>query len=204
MKFIYVHILKTAGTTMRWTLFERFYKGRYLYDDMFKLKRNKKTETKNLLIIENQLYPQVNFENYDAIFGHFKYDKYEHLKRPMFSFVRHPVDRMISNYNYFKGSYKRKGQNISLIEFSEMWKNHMTYILGDISKYEYIGVVESFQKSLNKMCGILGIKTPIKIMTKRVSHSYKPNQVSKKIRNRIKNMNLEDMKLYEEVVKKWQ
>jgi hypothetical protein len=205
-KFIYNHILKTAGTTIRYGLLTPVYKERCLYDSMFKLKRkeNKKIKTEHPLIIENQLYPPVNYEKYDVIFGHFKYDKYEHLNRPMFSFVRHPVDRMISNYYYFKGSYKKMGQNLSLIEFSEMWKNHMTDVLGDISKYEFIGVVENFDKSLKRMCKILGILAPKRVISRRVNKRYKPNEISKKIRARIEKMNLKDMELYHEVLKKWQ
>lgn len=207
MKFIYVHILKTAGTTIRCGLLDPIYKGRCLYDSMFKIKyykRNKKIKTDNLLIIENQLYPSVNYKKYDVIFGHFKYDKYEHLNRPTFSFVRHPVSRMISNYYYFKAVYERKGKNISIIEFSEMWKDHMTYILGDISKYKFIGTVETFQKSLNEMCSILGISPPKKIISRRVQRKSQANKVSKKIRKKIENMNTKDMELYYEILKKWQ
>jgi hypothetical protein len=203
MKFVYVHILKTAGTTIRHTLFEREFKGRYLYDDMFKLKRNKPMKTKHPLVIEHQLYPHVNFEKYDVIFGHFKYDKYEYLNRPMLSFVRQPVDRVISNYYYFRSTYARNGQNLSLIEFSKMWKNHMIYMLGDISKYKYIGTVEKFQKSLNEMCDILGVSHPKNIVARRISRGYKPNQISKKLRKKIEKINSEDMELYHEVLKKW-
>jgi len=195
MKFVYVHILKTAGTTLRHTLFERHYKGRYLYDDQFKLKRNKLIKTDGPVIIDGQRYPK-DYEKYDAIFGHFKYDKYKHLKRPMFSFIRHPVDRMISQYHYHKGVYKRKGIDLSLLEFSELWKNHMSYVLGDISKYKFIGVVEDFQNSLNRMCDILGVKRPNRIILKRIARKAKAKKISKKIRKEIEQMNSDDMKLY--------
>ena len=203
-KFVYVHILKTAGTTIRHNLLDTRYKGRWLYDSMFKLKRNDKIITDHPLIIENQLYPSVDYKKYDVIFGHFKYDKYEHLNRPMFSFVRHPVSRMISNYYYFKSSYEKMGKNISLMEFSEMWKDHMTYILDDISKYKYIGIVEKFKKSLNEMCDILGISPPKRVLSKRIGIGYKPDKISKRIRKKIEKINMKDMMLYHEVLKKWQ
>jgi hypothetical protein len=200
MKFVYVHVLKTAGTTLRHTLFERHYKGRYLYDDQFKLKRNKSIKTDAPVIIDGQRYPK-DYEKYDVIFGHFKYDKYEHLKRPMFSFIRHPVDRMVSHYHYHKGVYKRKGIDLSLLEFSELWKNHMSYVLGDISQYKFIGIAEDFQNSLNRMCDILGVKGPIKIISKRIAIKSKAKNISKKIRKEIEQMNSEDMQLYHRVKK---
>ena len=53
MKFIYVHILKTAGTTIRYSLLNTRYRGKCLYDSMFKLKYNKGVKTEHPLIIEN-------------------------------------------------------------------------------------------------------------------------------------------------------
>jgi hypothetical protein len=202
-KFIYVHILKTAGTTMRHTLFEQQFKGRYLYDDTFKLKRNKTIKTKHPLIIEQQRYPSVDYKKYDVIFGHFKHDKYEHLNRPMVSFVRNPVDRMINHYHYHKMIYERKGQKLSLLEFSEMWKNHMTYILGDISKYKFIGNVENFKKSLDGMCDSLGIAHPKKIISRRIDRNNQVRKTSSKVKKKIEKLNSEDMELYSKVIKKW-
>lgn len=198
-KFVFVHILKCAGTTLKHTLFDGKFKKRYLYDSMFKPKRN--TLVKNSehpVIIEPQAYPD-NYKDFDILFGHFKHDKYKHLNLPMFSFIRHPVDRMISQYFYHKGFYEKRGHKIDIIEFSKMWKNHMSYVLGDIDKYEYIGTVEDFNKSLNTMCDILKINTPKRIKNRRM-YGTNNEKFSKKIRQKIEKINDDDMDLYYKVL----
>jgi len=200
-KFICIHILKTAGTTLKENFLQPVYKEKCLIDISFK-EKNKEGKRERGVNLEDQQYP-TNYENYDVIFGHFKGDKYIHLNRPMFSFVRHPVDRMISNYYFSNKLNIVRQRGPSLIEFAKKHKNYMTYVLGDISNYEYIGVVEEFEKSLEKMCNILGVDCPSNIKSERVSRWYKPDQISKKIRKEIEDMNGEDMELYNEVINKF-
>lgn len=200
-KFIFVHILKCAGTTLKYSIFDKYLKDKYLYDSKFKPRHNKLIrDSEHPVIIEPQSYPS-NYINYNIIFGHFKYDKYEHLNLPMFSFVRHPVDRMISQYYYHKSFYEKKGLNLSLIEFSEIWKNHMSYVLGDINKYTYIGNVENMDKSIKTFCKIIGINSPNTFVKKRSRQNKQ--RIDKKTRMAIKDMNAIDMKLYENIINKW-
>jgi len=203
-KFICVHILKTAGTTLKENFLLPVYKERCLIDTSFKPKNNsaddKRRRTRRVEL-ENQSYPP-DYENYDVIFGHFKGDKYIHLNRPMFSFVRHPVDRMISHYYFSNRLNILRQRGFSLIEFAEKHQNYMSYVLGDISKYEFIGIVEDFNKSLKRMCNILGVNCPTNIKSERVSKMYTPDQISKEIRKEIENMNLKDMELYNKVIEK--
>ncbi len=70
-KFIHVHILKTAGTTIKENFFRPVYKEKCLIDMSFNQKRV--TSMK----FEDQSYPN-DYENYDVIFGHFKGEKYTH------------------------------------------------------------------------------------------------------------------------------
>lgn len=197
MKFIYVHILKTAGTTLRHTIFERHYKGKYLYDATFK-PRYYSEKPEHPATIDNQPYPK-NYEKYDAIFGHFTHDKYEHLKRPMFSFMRHPVRRLIDQYHYHKGYYEKE---IPIEEFADIWSNHMTHVLGDVSKYKFIGVVEKFDKSFNLFCKNLGLPPRQKIITKRYFNDDQIQKTSKEQKRYITSVNKEDMDLYNEILGK--
>jgi len=198
-KFVFVHILKCAGTTLRHSLFEKKFKGRYLYDSTFKHKLNILVDNpEHPVIIEPQQYPD-DYEKYDILFGHFNYKKYKHLNRPMFSFVRHPVDRIIDQYFYHKKFYTDRGNNMSLIEFSGIWKNHMSNVLGNIDRYEYIGIVENLEKSLNKMCDIIGISHVEKLTTRRFAT---PTKIDEKIKNNIAEINSKDMELYENIIVK--
>lgn len=199
MKFVYVHILKTAGTTLRHSIFERHYKGKYLYDATFKPRHNNSNgRPEHPVTIDTQPYPK-DYEKYDVLFGHFKHDKYEHLKRPMFSFVRHPVRRLIDQYHYHKGYYKKE---MAIEEFAEIWANHMSYVLGNISKYKFIGVVEKFDKSLNLLCDHIGIPRIAKVTTKRYFNDDKIKNTSKESKRYITSVNKDDMDLYNELLGK--
>jgi len=198
-KFIYVHILKTAGTSIIHNFIRPVYKERCLYDRMFKIRHRRGNRR---FTFNDQLYPH-DYEQYDIIFGHFKYDKYEHLNLPMFSFVRHPVDRMISHYYHYNVANIKKGLCPSLIKFSKNWANYMSHMLGDISKYRFIGVVEDFKKSLERMCDTLEVECPQEIVPQRVSEIYTPDDISKTVRKEIENMNLKDMELYNAVIDKY-
>jgi len=201
-KFIYVHILKTAGTTIRYEIFEKHYKGKYLYDDMFKMKRNpdiKKFE--HPVIIENQKnHPK--YKKYNVIFGHFKYDKYNHLNFPMFSFIRHPVDRVLSQYYYHKGLYEKNGKKLSVMEFCRQWPNHMSDVLGDPKKYKFIGVVDQMKRSFDMMCDYLELPRQHSIMKKRVGGDDMVKRTPKKIRRKIEQLNDIDMQLYHMIMEK--
>lgn len=208
-KFICVHILKTAGTTLKDTLLVPTYKEKCLIDVSYKPKNIPKYRKKITMRVdlENQLYPP-DYENYDIIFGHFKGDKYAHLNRPMFSFVRHPVERVCSNYYFFNRHHimRRKNFEVSdsaLLEFSKKYQNYMSYVLGDISRYEYIGIVEEFEKSLGKMCNILGVDYPSNIKQKRVNRFHRLATISKETKKEIENMNLKDMELYNNILNKF-
>ena len=167
---------------------------------MFKMKRNPGIKKwKHPLIIDGQKDHPKNKE-YDIIFGHFKHDKYSHRGVPMFSFIRHPVDRIVNQYYYHKGLYERIGKTLSLQEFCEQWKNHMTYVLGDPSIYKFIGVVEMFDKSLNLMSDILQIPHQRNVIKRRVSGDKK--QIPKKTRKYIEEINSVDMELYHKILNK--
>ena len=89
-KFIFIHILKTGGTTFRYNILERFYKGRYLYDGTFKVRnkeinRKLKREKKPVMDFSLNNYPP-NYKKSLAIFGHFRIEKYEHLNLPFVTF----------------------------------------------------------------------------------------------------------------------
>ena len=197
MKFIYVHILKTAGTTLRHSIFERYYKGKYLYDATFKPRYNNSNgKPEHPVTIESQPYPK-NYKKYDVIFGHFKHDKYKHLNLPMFSFVRHPVRRLIDQYHYHKGYYKKK---IRIEEFADEWANHMSFVLGDISKYRYIGVVEKFDKSLKNFCTLIGVSVVKNPGRKRYFNEEQIKKTSKETKRYITSVNKQDMELYNELL----
>jgi hypothetical protein len=200
-RFVYHHILKTAGTTFRRYILDEHFQGRYCYDDTFKIKRNelvKRTELNHPIVFEPQPYPK-SYEKYDVIFGHFVWTKYNHLKRPKVVFLRDPVERIISNYFYFQGLYKKEfdRKNYNIFDFinTDLWKNHMTYVLGDITKYDFVGIVERYYPSIRKFCNLFGIPQVRNIIEKRRTENKRPISIT--TRNKIRDLNIEDQRLYD-------
>lgn len=208
VKFIYNHVLKCAGTTFKKSVINFYFKGRYCHDTTFKIAVNKSIEREKIrhpIIFEPQEYPK-NYRQYDIIFGHFLWSKYNHLKRPKVTFIRDPVERIISNYFYFKTNYVDQFgmKGINILEFANMplWKNHMVYVLGDINKYEFIGLVECFDVSVQKFCKHFGLAETSQIYKKlRVTNNK--FRIDRKTKDKIKDLNIIDMKLYDKVVKKF-
>lgn len=201
IKFVYHHVLKTAGTTFRKYILDKHFRGRYCYDDTFKIHKNEFVtikEANHPIIFEPQQYPK-DYDKHDVIFGHFVWTKYDHLKRPKVVFLRDPVERIISNYFYYEGFYKNKlgRKEYNIFEFMEddLWKNHMSYVLGDITKYDFVGIVENYYASIRKFCNFFGIPKPGNIIETRRSKNKKA--VSANIRNKIRDLNIEDQRLYD-------
>jgi hypothetical protein len=202
-KMIFVHVMKSAGTTMRSALL-RIYGEKLLYDRLYKreLYKNRDHDTKHFVILDNQRYPD-RYKKYDAIIGHFKWDKYEHLNWPLVTFLRDPVDRMVSAYYYLQGNYKKLGYNLNIIEFAKLINNQVKYVVGDLDKYEFIGITEEFDKSFNLMCEKFDLNKISNIQNKRVSGRGK-KLVKRKVREKIRDIIIEDVKLYDEARRRFE
>jgi hypothetical protein len=153
--------MKTAGTSFKFNFLNNVYEGRYKTDNLFKKKLRdenwKRTFNKDWVpLIDLEVEERVEIdENVDVIFGHFRYFKYDDLNWPYVTFVRDPIERLISAYCYYARLYK---DNIGIRDFAKIFPNHMTYVLGsDLNKYKFVGITERFDESLYKFCKLFDI-----------------------------------------------
>lgn len=153
-------------------------------------------------------------QNTECIHGHFEADAFDDLypKSPMVTWVRHPVERLASNYHYF---LRHPGpndhfcqvlheRNLKLTEFAELegMQNVATrHLLGrPLDQFKFVGVSERFPESMAVFSHSLGLEdggTPPRV-------NYNPERTQPRYElspsefDRIAAMNTADLELYNE------
>ena len=145
---ISVHVPKCAGTSFRHALREYYGDGLWLnYGTIFSREQ-----------FRAELIPAGTL----CIHGHFFADAFDDLRqeRRLITWVRHPVDRLVSNYYHFLRSpdmrddccralYEKK---LNLRQFAELdWmRNEATRYLANksVADFAFIGIAERFNESL--------------------------------------------------------
>lgn len=159
-KFIFIHVPKTAGTSITEALYP------YVTKEWSTIERRKKRE-------EEGFSPHLEASSEKLK----KYDKYF-----KFGFCRHPVDRFFSLYNFIKNTkdhfrYERV-KDLTFIEFLEIEdKRKPIPKQADLLKgVDYIGRYETIYQSFKEICTIIGIEALIDKHEKRTIYNRFPTK----------------------------
>ncbi|MBC7367529.1 MAG: sulfotransferase family 2 domain-containing protein [Undibacterium sp.] len=155
---ISVHVPKCAGTSFRHVLAE-------LYGDALWLNYG-------AIFSREQFRADVVPAQATCIHGHFFADAFDSFvsaeSSKLVTWVRHPVDRVVSHYYHFLRSPDMRDdcccalyeRGLKLIEFAELdWmRNEATrYLAGkSIEQFAFVGVAERFEESLSVFADDLG------------------------------------------------
>jgi hypothetical protein len=211
IELVSIHIPKTAGTSFRNVL-----KGVYGRKSVvrFDIRSGGKR-----IEIESKVFKGSKLSsNIKVIHGHFRYrDLSEMLEIspdiPLITWMRNPVDRVISNYFYLAEilanelQEEKKGLNIlakmqrSLIEYArdDISRNRMYKFLDGmpVEKFHFVGIQEHYEDDLADMMKSLNIKDYPRY---HVNVTTKKREVSEEIIEEIKTLNALDIALYEEAL----
>jgi len=215
MKFVLIHIAKTAGTTFSSMLQENcrlhvsraFRKQPHKYD-YWKMYVNPKYWV-GIKIDETKLY-----EQYDVVRGTFPYQRFHYLVEKhgwkLITWIRDPIERVISHYNQFMfREWKRPRielvriiENMNIVEFSKWMGNFNTRFTGkDPSIFDFIGVVEEWDKSINIFNRQFDYN--LQFVEKLNVAKWEKESVSPSVREELKQHHLKDYEFYEKVVKRY-
>ena len=203
MKILSIHIQKTAGSAFYDWLCHQF------NDVSVNMKRE---------LVQQEAF--TGLLHHEVVHGHIKYrevNRFLNGDEKILTWVRHPVDRVISNYRFFKSTLedplrrnpvvfqKNKHRlNETLAEYIERpeTQNMMSDFLQgvDLEQLYFIGVFEQFNSDLERLAKKL--KTSKTYIPPRINESSKKNrpEIKAEERKKIEQLNAKDVELYQQVI----
>lgn len=208
LKLLSLHIPKTAGTSFFSTLEEV-----YGYQNVVRFDIKPHI---NKVLLNNELYTQPQLpKSYTVLHGHMPLDELyftfpQANQYPIITWLRHPVERVISNYYYLENRLQHFIKDYTqhraildkmmrtLEEFAsaEINRNKITKFIGqrDPEHFAFIGFVESYEKDLSLLSQHLQCKM------QSFTHNQTERQfqqIPERIRRHIAALNEEDIAYYE-------
>lgn len=207
LKLISVHIPKTAGTSFRNTL-------RTVYGEDHVVRLDITLEEEHIRLNEMAWNGPRLSSRIKVAHGHFSptlFQKYFRATEADFiTWLRHPVERVISNYFYLvkrleeELQEEQKGLNIlsklqrSLEEYASapLNQNRMSKFLSgrSLEDFAFVGIQEHYEADLQRLAQLLNWPLAPHFKHNVTGKSY---EVSTDIRRQIAAYNEEDMRLYE-------
>ncbi len=152
-----------------------------------------------------------------VIHGHFYYNDIKELHKSnsakIITWLRDPVERVISNYSFFIKRAREaesndeliKRKNETLLEYASLEKsrNRMSkFIEGiELENFYFIGIMEFFENDIRTLSEKLKWK-PVDIPKVNVNYDFKSNlpSITDKERKTITDLNKSDIELYNKVL----
>lgn len=170
---VFVHVPRTAGTTLQRVIRDRYPRERYLhFDDPERAEQ------------ELAAMPKEALAAIDAVLGHVHFGVHRHFPQPAryITMLRHPVARIASHYRYVRSNPSHHlhrevvARNMDLVEYAhgdlsdELRDGQVRMFSPDASleeakralaeEFEVVGLTERFDESLLLMQDAFGWSTP--------------------------------------------
>jgi hypothetical protein len=151
------------------------------------------------------------YEDADIVMGHFKKTKYLHTGYPMITWLRDPVERVISNWiqqgtkwdeaKLSAPTYYNLVKDKTLITYAKIWNQaQWWYCDGSIDDFLFVGICERFDESVEKLGRALGVKFPKKIPRKNPTENKM--EISKNMKKEIAKYQEKDYILYNKALER--
>jgi hypothetical protein len=221
LKFVFIHIPRTAGTTFKKMLRSVGVRGKGDNKELKNL-REMFTGKKRLSPFRYPFELEVYKENKKLIQGHTPLAKYYPMLKDSHKFitwVRDPVERMISQWEWWVSRGYRGGDiggvwrkqvcdgRLSVVDLCRKMPNTYRVMLGkDLSVFDWIGVQEDFTGSLEKFADVFGITIPEYDSWNVKGKNYKVKRralVNDDVKEQMRKLLKSDYKVYYEACERW-
>ena len=207
LEIIYIHIPKTAGSSVL-----EFFQQNYEQSEIQVVKRRDFKE--HAPITPTELIRKVVNPETKVLLGHFTFREVEplvldHPGIKIITFLREPVQRVISNFLFFKQRIltrkvpdkllKRKKE--SLLDYARLSEsqNRMSVFLEgiDLNSFFFVGLMESFDEDIALLAEALGLNVEdVPKANKNKFFNTRDFQISPEELDELKSLNMEDVALY--------
>jgi len=205
-KLLFIHIPKTAGTSFRLAAKKYFGDENTFFDYGPKV-----NETSDIIKQYSYNKPDMfllseELSKHTKLFlsGHIQAAKYAPLFDTLntISFVRNPIEQVLSHYKHFITSHNYKESLESFIQEKRFQNIQSRMLAGrNLELYGFIGLTEEYEKSIKYINAYYDIDLEVMKENVRDIKELSRKKIDNKIISLIKSLNNEDVKLYNKIKK---
>jgi hypothetical protein len=196
---VFVHIPKTAGTSVRFALTEQAGRRRVLLD--YGRGPNTSPEMREIWndpARTGALHAHMAAPHGLLLMGHFPARRYwDSFNSDSFvTFVRDPVARVVSAYNHH---FKRNRYGGDLLSFAQQprHRNQLSRFIGDLwPRFGFLGLTESYEADLAALSRHLGIDLPVEWRNRGTAAPALKQGVAPEVLDALREINAADVALY--------
>jgi len=211
LEIIHIHIPKTAGTSLLNVL-----QKKYSSNEICTIKR--RGLTGNSIKDNSDIINHHISKEHKILHGHLFYKEISPVLKmnkdvKIITFLRNPVDRVISNYLFFKqrifeekvnkNELSRKDETLMEYARLEESQNRQSKFLDglDLEKLYFLGIMETFSEDTKNLCQKLGINiSDIPELNKNKHFEISGLKISEEDIQEIKSFNQKDLLLYQKAL----
>ncbi|WP_158754676.1 sulfotransferase family 2 domain-containing protein [Dyella sp. S184] len=165
MPLISLHLPKTGGTSFKASLMEHF-GDRYRNDYSDQALSHSRLDRFRAALSAGEVIADQGLDNIECVHGHFMPVKYQRLDTKgaltFVTWMREPVARMLSHYDYWRANYDEKnatpnhrkfieeGWTLEQFCLSEQFRNIYTqYLWGfPLERFAFVGITEYYREDM--------------------------------------------------------